>query len=85
MRKSFAGLVTLAREKFQEDPMSGTLFVFVNKNKTMMKSIYWDRTGYCIFAKQLERGKFYLPTHSEVVAVDMKRLRLILDGIFLRG
>lgn len=61
LRKSFYGLVGLVKERLAEDPLSGTLFVFLNRRRTLLKSVYWDRTGLCLFAKRLEGGRFRLP------------------------
>jgi len=86
MRKSFDGLVAATRSVIEEDPMSGHLFVFFNRRRTMMKSVYWDRNGYCLVAKRLERGTFVLPEANErgVVEIEAAELALILEGIDLR-
>ncbi len=60
MRKGFTGLEVLIRHKLHEDPLSGDLFVFINRRGTLLKCFLWDRTGYVIIAKRLERGKFRL-------------------------
>lgn len=83
LRKSFIGLVGLVKERLAEDPLSGTLFVFVNKRKTLVKSVYWDRTGFCLFAKRLERGRFCVPGEGPRQELDPQRFQLILDGIEL--
>lgn len=58
MRKSFDGLYALARHGLQQDPLSGHLFVFVNRRATQMKVLYFDRSGWCVWAKRLEAGRF---------------------------
>ena len=58
MRKSFNGLHAIASQLSQEDALSGLLFLFVNRSKTIMKILFWDRTGWCVVAKRLERGGF---------------------------
>ena len=85
MRKSFDGLVGLAQSVIRRDPLSGHLFVFFNRRCTMMKSVYWDRNGYCLVAKRLERGTFILPDANEdgVVELEAAELALILEGIDL--
>ena len=60
MRKSFDGLAALVRNALQEDPTSGHLFVFLNRKRTQMKVLYFDRSGYCLWSKRLERGRFQL-------------------------
>jgi transposase len=59
MRKSFDGLSALVRNTLAQDPLSGHCFVFVNRKATQMKVLYWDRTGYSLWAKRLERGRFW--------------------------
>jgi transposase len=85
LRKSFLGLVGLVKERLAEDPLSGTLFVFINRRGTLLKSVYWDRTGFCLFAKRLERGRFRLPGDGPRQELDVQRLQLVLDGIELGG
>jgi transposase len=58
MRKSYDGLYALTRQELGQDPLSGRLFVFINRRATQMKVLYWDRTGFCVWAKRLEQGRF---------------------------
>ena len=83
MRKSFDGLVGLVRQAMREDPLSGSLFVFVNRRGNYLKLVTWDRTGYCLFAKRLERGRFRLPSGDAKQEISAQAFRLILDGIVL--
>lgn len=85
MRKSFDGLANAAREIIKQDPLSGHLFVFFNRRRTMMKAVYWDRNGYALIAKRLERGTFVLPPGNArgVVELEAAELALILEGIDL--
>jgi transposase len=83
LRKSFQGLVGLVKERLAEEPLSGTVCVFVNKRKTLLKSVYWDRTGFCLFAKRLERGRFRLPQDGERQELSAPVFQLLLDGIEL--
>jgi len=87
MRRQFDGLANAARHVLGEDPLSGHLFVFFNRTRTMMKSLYWDRSGYCLIAKRLERGRFKLPTTDGSGRLEMEaaELALILEGIDLAG
>jgi transposase len=62
MRKSFDGLVAVVQNILQEDPLSGCLYVFFNRRGNYLKLVAWDRTGYTLFAKRLERGRFRLPS-----------------------
>ncbi len=83
MRKSFDGLVGLVRDALQEDPLSGSLFVFVNRRGNYLKLVYWDRTGFALFAKRLERGRFAIPGQEDTQRITDEQFRLILDGIVL--
>jgi transposase len=83
MRKSFDGLVAVVKRVLGEDPLSGSLFVFFNRRRNYLKLVYWDRTGFCIFAKRLERGQFVLSGTERVCEVSEQAFRLILDGIML--
>jgi len=83
MRKSFNGLVAVVQNVLGEDPLSDTLFVFFNRRGNYMKLVTWDRTGYCLFAKKLEQGRFRLPTGEATQEISERTFRLILDGIVL--
>jgi transposase len=83
MRKSFNGLVALVQGVLHEDPLSGWLFVFFNRRGNYMKLVTWDRTGYCLFAKRLEQGRFRLPSGETKQVISERAFRLILDGIVL--
>ena len=82
MRKSFDGLLGAVRA-FDADPLSGTLFVFINRRGNYLKSIFWDRTGYCLFAKRLERGRFSFPLENQEQELSAQVFALLLDGIVL--
>ncbi|MGB3399189.1 MAG: IS66 family insertion sequence element accessory protein TnpB [Candidatus Deferrimicrobiaceae bacterium] len=83
MRKSFDGLLAIVQGTLGEDALTGTLFAFVNRRGNYLKSVYWDRTGYCLFAKRLEQGRFRFPGGSEKHEVSEAVFRLLLDGIVL--
>ena len=84
MRKSFDGLAALVRHALQEDPTSGHLFVFINRKRTQMKVLYFDRSGYCLWSKRLERGRFQLCGGAEEKALlSWTQLKLLLEGIDL--
>ena len=83
LRKSFTGLVGLVKRVLGEDPLSGSLFVFINRCGTLIKTVYWDRTGFCLFAKRRERGRFRLPGEGPRQELDAQRLQSVLDGIEL--
>ena len=82
MRKSFQGLLALAKKIFRDqDPYSGDLYLFVNRRGNYVKILAWDRTGFVLFAKKLERGRFVFPGESVSQELSDQALRFILDGI----
>ena len=82
MRKSFQGLLALVQQVFhKEDPYTGSLFVFVNRRGNFIKAIAWDRTGFVLYAKRLERGRFVFPSASASQELSERALRFLLDGI----
>ena len=81
MRKSFDGLSGCVEQLLRADPLSGHLFAFFNRRRTQVKILVWDRTGYCIYSKRLERGRFFVPDCRP--PTDLARLVLILEGIDL--
>ncbi|MEO8035128.1 MAG: IS66 family insertion sequence element accessory protein TnpB [Acidobacteriota bacterium] len=83
MRRSFDGLIALVQGTLREDPLSGSLFVFLNRRGTLLKGVYWDRTGFCLFAKRLEHGRFVLPGDADKQEIGVRAFELILDGIVL--
>jgi len=87
MRKSFHGLVGLAESVLREDPLSGHLFVFINRRRDRIKLLYWGGTGFCIWYQQLEQGSYQLPDAAnagpEGIEITASQLSLILDGIDL--
>lgn len=82
MRKSFTGLYALTRAGLQLDPLSGDLFVFISRRATMMKVMYFDRSGFCVWAKRLDAGRF-ISDWSQVRTreMDWTALKLLLEGI----
>lgn len=82
MRKSFTGLYALAKQAMAQDPLSGHLFVFVNRRGDYLKCLYWDRTGFCLWAKRLERGRFIGEwARMDSRELDWTGLKLLLEGI----
>lgn len=84
MRKGFDGLSGLVREALMKDPLSGDVFIFFNKRRTQVKLLLWERDGFSIYYKRLERGTYELPssTKNELRADE---LMLILQGISLKS
>lgn len=82
MRKSFDGLSGLVRQELGEDPFSGSLFVFCNRRRNMVKLLYWDRDGFALWFKRLEKGRFTLPAiPASDYRIDRRELVLLLEGV----
>jgi transposase len=89
LRKQFDGIAVMVEQGLRHDPRSGHLYVVFNRRGDQVRILFWDRQGYCLFAKRLECGRFRLPWEQPAVgaAVEMEaaELALILEGIDLRG
>jgi transposase len=89
MRRSFDGLSAAVIDVIDEDPQSGHVFVFFNKSKTHVKCLVWDRSGYWIFYKRLEHGRFRVFDQAvgsrDAFELCAHELALLLEGIDLRG
>ena len=88
MRKGFPGLIALTEAVLRQEPTSGHLFVFLNRRRDLMKILYWDGTGFCIWSKRLERGSFQRPpvvTGNESLGLELSaaQLSMMLEGIDL--
>jgi transposase len=86
MRRGFDGLAATARTVTRQDPLSGHLFVFFNRRRDRVKILYWDASGYCLWYKRLEAGRFALSgcgPEQDSMEWDLPRLTLILEGIDL--
>lgn len=86
-RKGIDGLSVLVRSQFAEDPLSGTMFVFFSKRGDRVRVLYWDRDGYVLITKRLEKGTFRFPWRREQghVVIECAELLLVLEGIDLAG
>jgi transposase len=84
MRKGFDGLSGLVREGLGKDPLSGDVFIFFNKRRTQVKLLLWERDGFSIYHKRLERGTYELPTNAST-ELRSDELMLILQGISLKS
>jgi len=88
LNRSFDGLSALVRQEIGRDPLSGHVFVFINRQRTMVKLLVWTRGGFTIVHKRLERGTFARifdegETRSHV-EIDIHELSMLLEGIELR-
>jgi transposase len=87
LRKSFDGLTGLVQECFGQDPLTGHLFLFVNRRGDRIKILYFDRDGLAIWYKRLEAGSFEMPSTAELDGVELQpaQLAMILSGIDMRS
>ena len=90
MRRSFDGLSGMAQDIMKQDPLSGALFVFRNRNRDRLKIMYWDKDGLAIWYKRLEKGSFQLPTdlvdkekRAKSAEISSEELSMLLGGIDL--
>ena len=87
MRKGFDGLTGLVQECFGQDPLTGHLFLFVNRRRDRIKILYFDRDGLAIWYKRLEVGSFQLPQAGAQDGIELEpaQLAMLLSGIDLHS
>ena len=86
MRKGFAALAAQAEAVLKQDPFAGHLFVFRGRRGDLVKVIWWDGQGACMFVKRLERGRFLWPAPADgAVSISSAQLAYMLDGIDWRN
>jgi transposase len=84
MRKSYDGLASLVKQEMGKDVFTGELFVFLSRRGDRVKALYWDRNGFCLWSKRLEKGVFRRPKiQGKVASMRMHELSLLLEGIDL--
>lgn len=82
MRKSIDGLSFLVTGDLVCDPGDGTVYVFFNRSRDKLKLLYWDRNGFCLWYKRLERERFKIPTINGVSCeLSSESLRWLMDGL----
>jgi len=82
MRRGFDGLSAIAQEKLAADPFSGHVFVFRGRRGDLVKLLWWDSDGLCLFAKRLERGRFIWPQATEgAIHLSTAQLSMLREGI----
>lgn len=88
MRKGIDGLRAIVEGELRHDPYAGHLFVFVGKARDEVKILFWDRSGFVLYLKRLEKGRFQLPVvdaRRQHVIMDPAQLAMLLDGIDLNA
>ena len=82
LRKGFTGLSALVQIVLEENPFSGHVFVFRGRRGDLIKMLWWDGDGLCLFAKRLEHGRFVWPlAESGTVALSRAQMSMLLEGI----
>lgn len=81
MRRSIDGLSAVVSERLSLEPYDGRLYVFCNRARDKLKILYWDRNGFCLWYKRLEKERFQVCLTGETVMIDSQQLRWILDGL----
>jgi transposase len=88
LRRGFDGLAASTRSLLQEDPLSGHVFVFLNARRDRVKILAWDRSGWVIYYKRIEVGRFHLPRPTpgqRRIELDAGDLALLLEGVDLQA
>jgi len=84
MRKSINGLSILVEDNLEMDPFCGHLFAFCNRRRNIIKILYWDRNGFCIWHKRLEKHLFKWPVSpQDVMEIDQRELNWLAEGLEL--
>ncbi|MFZ2900816.1 MAG: IS66 family insertion sequence element accessory protein TnpB [Saprospiraceae bacterium] len=83
MRKGFDGLSGLVRNEMGQDPLDGSVYIFINRRATHIKLLVWDRSGFVLYYKRLERGRFHFPKEAAGggYKISWQALVLMLEGI----
>jgi transposase len=88
MRKGLHGLAAVVQETLKQDPFSGHLFAFRGKHATLLKILFWDGNGLCLFTKRIDRGQFVWPRLTErgsTVTLSAAQLAMLIEGIDWRS
>lgn len=88
MRKSFDGLCGLVVSALGRDPLGGDVYAFVNRRRDRIKLLFWDRTGFWLFYKRLEKGTFQIPLESALnrsIELSYDVVMMLLEGIDLNS
>lgn len=82
MRKAINGLSIMASEQMDKDPLSGAVFLFCNRYRRIIKALYWDKNGFCLWQKKLEKHRFPWPQTEEAAKkISSGELQMLLEGI----
>lgn len=88
MRNGINGLVGIINNELRKNPLTGDLFIFINKRKRQIKMLHWQGDGFAVFYKRLESGTFEFPTHDNnlnAIAITAEQIIFILNGVALNS
>lgn len=84
MRNGFDGLAGIVRSALKQDPVGGSVFIFINRTGTHIKLLFWDGDGFALFYKRLERGRYSTGNHDKTAPsrlITREELMMILEGL----
>ena len=82
LRKASNGLTVIVQEGMKQDPFSGSVYLFCNRGRTLLKAVYWEKSGFWLSQKRLEKEKFPWPATAEAVReLSVEELKMLLAGI----
>lgn len=82
MRKQINGLAVISTQEMKQDPLSGHLYMFCGRDRRVLKVLYWEKNGFCLWQKRLEKHRFPWPrTEDEVQEISEQQLTMLLSGI----
>jgi len=82
LRKAANGLTAIVQEAMKEDPFNGNIYLFCNHERKLLKAVYWDKTGFWLSQKRLEKDKYPWPVNEkEAMELSVEELRMLLSGI----
>ncbi len=85
MRKAINGLSIMVEQQLCLDPFAGSLFVFSNRRRDIVKILYWDTNGFCLWQKRLEKDRFKWPTSEiEILEISSRQLNWLLSGLSIK-
>ncbi len=86
MRKSINGLSSIVMDEFELDAFSGNIFAFCNRGRKIIKILFWDQNGFCLWHKRLEKDQFCWPhSTSEIIQLDARQLAWLLAGLDIKN
>ena len=82
LRKAINGLTVMVQENMRQDPFSGNVYMFCNRGRKLLKAVYWDKTGFWLSQKRLEKDQFPWPQdEAEARELTAEQLQMLLAGI----